>query len=54
MTKAHFKVISFNLAPCDSYAKNHTDDLSTFDAEFAHFTSASKRMNNCLVRAEKL
>lgn len=31
-----------------------TEDLSTFDAEFAHLTSASKRMNNCRVRAEKL
>lgn len=31
-----------------------TADLSTFDAEFAHFTSANKRINNCLVRAEKL
>lgn len=31
-----------------------TDDLSTLDAEFAHFTNASKRMNNCLVLAEKL
>lgn len=37
---------------CNKYKL--TADLSTFDAELAHFTSANKRMNNCLVRAEKL
>lgn len=31
-----------------------TADLSTLDAELAHFTSANSRMNSCRVRAEKL
>lgn len=31
-----------------------TEDLSTFEAEFAHFTSANNRINSCRVLAEKL
>lgn len=31
-----------------------TEDLSTFEAEFAHLTSANSRINSCLVLAEKL
>lgn len=31
-----------------------TADLSTLDAELAHFTNANSLMNSCLVRAEKL
>lgn len=31
-----------------------TEDLSTLDAELAHFTNANNRINNCLVLAEKL